>query len=53
MNGGLIIISPNETIHHQIPILFFTNGVINVLIYVPYTTENDYLLNSLVNNNNN
>ena len=46
MNGGLI--SLNETKHHlRHHILFFTNGVINVLIYVPYTTEKYYPLNSL------
>ena len=46
MNGGLI--SPNETKHHlKHYILFFTNGVIHVLIYVPYTNENYYPLNSL------
>ena len=46
MNGGLIGL--NETKHHlKHHILFFTNGVINVLIYVPYTTENYYLLDSL------
>ena len=46
MNGGLI--SVNETKHHlRHHILLFTNVVINVLIYVPYTTENYYLLNSL------
>ena len=41
------LISPNETKHHLRHILFFTNGVINVLIYVPYTTENYHSLNSL------
>ena len=45
MNDGLI--SENETKHHlRHYTLFFTNGVRNVLIYVPYTTENYYPLNS-------
>ena len=52
MNGGLIGLNESkETKHHlkhyQRHILFFTNGVINVLIYVSYTTENYYPLNSL------
>ena len=50
MNGGLIGL--NETKHHmkhhlRHHILFFTNGVMNILIYVTYTTGNYYPLNSL------
>ena len=42
----------NETKHHlkhhlRHHILFFRNGVKNVLINVPYTAENYYPLNSL------
>ena len=41
MNGGIICV--NKTKHHvRHQILFSTNGVINVLIYVSYTTENYY-----------
>ena len=46
MNVGLI--SLNETKHHpRHHILFFTNGVINVFMYVPFTNENYCPLNLL------